>query len=345
LTGVSRRSLTAAGAALGLSALAPAALATAYKKRRHTTAHTPDAAPAATPVAPKPSFATEALVANLDDGDKLYYVTASLGAPVIFVHGSLSDYSYWQGQMAPFAEKYRVLAYSRRYNWPNENPARRGYSAAADAEDLAAFINTLNLAPAHIIGHSYGAFAALFLAARHPKLVKTLTLAEPPAMSLLAHVPGDQAADGVATLKDVRTRMVAPMKKAFANKKGTPASNTEAAVRVFTDYVTGKPGTWDALSDSDKAATLKNAHEWEVIFAGGELFPEIRPDEVAAIEAPTLMLSGVKSYPFLSLIDAALTVLLPGAQHIVFPDATHQMWLEEPAACREAVFKLIDGHG
>ena len=333
------------GVALGLSALAPAALATTSKKHRHATAHAPASTPTAAPATPpKPQFATEARVATLDDGDKLYYVTASLGAPVIFVHGSLSDYSYWAGQMEPFAEKYRVLALSRRYNWPNENPARKDYSAAADAEDLAGFIDSLNLAPAHIVGHSYGAYAALFLAARHPHLVRTLTLAEPPAMSLLAHVPGDQAAAGAAMLKDVRTNMVVPMKKAFANRKGTPAGNTEAAVRIFIDYVKGKPGTWDAFSDADKAATLKDAHEWEVIFAGGELFPEIRPEEVAAIKAPTLMLSGAKSYPFLRLIDAAIAALLPNAQHIVFANATHQMWLEEPEKCREAVFKLIDGH-
>jgi pimeloyl-ACP methyl ester carboxylesterase len=109
--------------------------------------------------------------------------------------------------------------------------------------------------------------------------------------------------------------------------------------------VRGKPGTWDALSAADKAATLKDAHEWEVIFAGGELFPEIKPAEVARISAPVLMLSGGKSYPFLGQIDAALAALLPSAQHIAFPNATHQMWLEEPQACREAVFKLIDGHG
>jgi non-heme chloroperoxidase len=336
--------VTAAGAALGLSALAPAALA-AQGKRRHAAAPAPNPTPAATPAPPpKPTFATEALVADLDDGTRLYYVTASLGAPVIFVHGSLSDYSYWDGQLAPFAEKYRVLAYSRRYNWPNQNPARRGYSAIADAEDLAGFITSLNLTPAHIVGHSYGAFAALFLAARHPQLVRTLTLAEPPAMSLLAHVPGDAAPQGLAMLKDVRANLVAPMKKAFANKRAAQADKTEAAVRIFIDYVKGKPGTWDAFSDADKAATLKDAREWEVIFAGGELFPEIRPDEVAQIKAPTLMLSGARSYAFLGLIDQALADLLPGAQHVVFPNATHQMWLEEPEACREAVFKLIDRH-
>jgi len=327
LSGLSRRGLTLAGGAAGLAAALPASAARTRK---------PPPAPAAQPL---PQFKTDALVAALDDGTQLYYVTASIGAPVIFVHGSLSDYSYWQDQLGPFAQQYRVLAYSRRYNWPNQNPARRGYSAVVDAGDLARFITRLNLAPAHIVGHSYGAFAALFLAARHPQLVRTVTLAEPPAMSLLAHVPGDQAAAGAAMLKDVRAHMVAPMKAAFA-KHDTPGG-----VRAFIDYVKGKPGAWDAFSDAEKAATLKDAHEWEVIFAGGELFPELKPAEVAGITAPVLMLSGAKSYPFLGLIDQALAALLPGAQHIVFPNATHQMWLEEPQACREAVFKLIEGHG
>jgi non-heme chloroperoxidase len=328
LSGVSRRALTIAGGAVGLAAALPTSTAARIKKPSPTTP-----APAAQPL---PQFKTDALVAALDDGTQLYYVTASIGAPVIFVHGSLSDYSYWQDQLGPFAQKYRVLAYSRRYSWPNQNPARRGYSAVVDAEDLARFIASLNLAPAHIVGHSYGAFTALFLAARHPQLVRTVTLAEPPAMSLLAHVPGDDAVAGAAMLKEVRAHMLAPMKAAFARR------DTEAGVRAYIDYVRG-PGTWDAFSAADKDAMLKDAHEWEVIFAGGELFPELTPADVARIGAPVLMLSGAKSYPFLGLIDQALAALLPGARHIVFPDATHQMWREEPQACREAVFQLIDG--
>ncbi len=199
--GLSRRTLAAA---LTLAA------APAFARPRKPSA-------AATPVKPAPpAFATEAEVADIPGGVRLYYVTAGLGAPVIFVHGSLSDYGYWQGQMQPFAEKYRVIAYSRRYDWPNDNPARRGYSAALDAEDLAWFIDGLNLGAAHIVGHSYGALTALFLASRHPQLVRTVTLAEPPAMSLLAHLPGDLAPQGVAMLKDVQAHMVAPMKRAFA---------------------------------------------------------------------------------------------------------------------------------
>jgi pimeloyl-ACP methyl ester carboxylesterase len=327
---MSRPSRRLVAATLALGAGAPRALAKARPAAK-------SAAPPPPPPAP-PVFATEAEVADIRDGIRLYYVTAGLGAPVIFVHGSLSDYSYWQGQLAPFAAKYRVIAYSRRYDWPNENPARRGYSAALDAEDLAWFIDGLNLGSAHIVGHSYGALTALFLAARHPQLVRTVTLAEPPAMSLLAHLPGDLGPQGAAMLRDVQKNMVAPMKRAFAKH------DTEGGVQVFMDYVKGQ-GTWDAFSAADKAATLKDAHEWEVIFAGGELFPEIKPAEVAAIKAPVLMLSGAKSYPFLGLIDEALYALIPQNKHIIFPDATHQMWLEHPTECREAVFALIDGKG
>jgi non-heme chloroperoxidase len=316
--GVSRRAVTGGLAALGL---------------------VPGIAAAATKISPPaPRLAT------LADGTQLYFLTAGLGAPVIFVHGSLSDCSYWQDQLPPFAQKYHALAYSRRYDWPNQNPAIKGYSAVTDADDLAGLIAGQGMTSAHIVGHSYGALAALFLAIRHPELVRTLTLAEPPAVSLLAHLPGDQAPQGLAALKDIKLHMLAPMKAAFANKRAAPADKTEAAVRAFIDYVKGAPGTWDAFSDADKAATLKDAREFEVIFAGGELFPELSPDDVAAIKAPVLRLSGGKSYPFLGLIDQALGALLPGSQQIVFPDATHQMWLEQPDKCRDAVFKLVDTH-
>jgi pimeloyl-ACP methyl ester carboxylesterase len=133
---------------------------------------------------------------DIGHGITLHYVDEGTGVPVIFVHGSLSDGGYWADQIGPFAQHYRAIAYSRRYNYPNDNPARSGYSAIIDAEDLAAFIHTLHLGKVVVIGHSYGAFAALFLAARHPELVRALVLAEPPVVSLLTHLPSEQEKAG-----------------------------------------------------------------------------------------------------------------------------------------------------
>ncbi|HVN02561.1 MAG TPA: alpha/beta hydrolase [Caulobacteraceae bacterium] len=319
----------AAAAATGLAPVGATAAA------RRSPAKRPTAPPQAPPQL-RPPPPPE--VVDLPDGTRLHYVTDGLGEAVIFVHGSLSDYTYWNDQIEPFADRYRPFAYSRRYNWPNDNRPIKGYSAITDSNDLAAMIVRLNLAPAHIVGHSFGALTALILAIQHPELIHTLTLAEAPAVSLLKQLPPDQAKDGKAMYDDIMAHMVAPMRAAFAKGKD------EAGVATFIDYVRGDPGAWDKFTDQQKADTLKDAREWEVMLPTGTLFPEMRAADVAAIKLPTLMLSGAKSYPFLGVIDAELERLIPGVKRVTFPDATHQMWLEHPDLCRAAVTQLIDAH-
>lgn len=274
----------------------------------------------------------------IGDGLTLHYLAEGAGEPVIFVHGSLSDLHYWDDQLAPFAAAgRRAIAYSRRYDQPNANPPRPGYSAVADAADLAALIERLELGRVHLVGHSYGALAALFLAARRAALVRTLTLAEPPAVSLLQHVQGEKAELGRRMYADIQRRMVEPMRAAFVEGRA------EAGVAAFIDYVFAEPDAWARASAADKAASLRNVEEWRVMMTTGVLFPEIRPDEVRAIRAPSLQLSGARSYPFLNLIDDEIERLLPNGRRIVFPDAGHQMWLKHPDRCRAAALELQAG--
>jgi len=331
---LTRRAVWGAGAALLAGPLAYGKARSVHHKSRPVPSKVPpvqakEPAPAAKPPA------LEVKSAELGPRLKLAYVELGLGAPVIFVHGSLSDYSYWSDQLPAFAETARAIAYSRRYNWPNDNPAVRGYSAVTDAQDLAALIELLcGGRPTHIVGHSYGALTGLILAIRRPELVRTLTLAEAPAMSLLAHAPGQLAPTGKAMLADVRAHMVAPMRAAFRH------GDRETGVATFINYCFGDPQAWAKMPAAAHEDTLKDAHEWDVMMTSGELFPEVSPDAVRAIRMPTLLLSGAKSYPFLGVIDETLMSLLPNAKRVVFPNATHQMWLQEPQACRKATMDL-----
>jgi len=261
----------------------------------------------------------------------LHYVDQGKGTPVIFVHGSLSDGGYWADQVGRFAEHYRAIAYSRRYNYPNTNPARAGYSAVVDAEDLAAFIRALHLGKVVVIGHSYGALTALFLAAKHAELVRALVLAEPPAISLLKHLPGDRAKTGEAMFEDIQRRMVTPMQQAFRG------GDRDAGIGVFMDYVFNDPHAWDQMTKSARDETLRDAHEWDVMMTTGTLFPDIEPRTIQRISAPVLLLSGAKSYPFLGLITEELARLLPNREAIILPEAGHQMWYQAPDICRKDV--------
>ena len=282
-----------------------------------------------------PERAPEIKAVRVSGGVELHYVEMGKGDPIVFVHGSLGDGSFWNPQLAPFAEKYHVIAYSRRYNQPNTNQPQAGYSAVMDADDLAGLIEKLQLGRVHVVGHSYGAYTALFLAIRHPQIVRSLVIAEAPAMPLLGYLPGDESELGKKTLADIRARMEEPMKAAF--RKG----DQSAGVGAFINYLSNDSQAWDKWPEEARKGTLMNAHEWDVMLTEGELFPDVKPEAVQKIKAPTLLLSGGKTFEFLKLIDEELSRLLPSNQRIVLPGATHHLFYEQPEKCRSVILEFL----
>jgi non-heme chloroperoxidase len=257
------------------------------------------------------------------DGVELHYVERGRGHAVLFVHGTLGDYSTWDGQLGPFAQAYRAVAYSRRYNYPNTNKLRPKHSAVVEAEDLAALIKKLALGKVHVVGHSYGGYTALFLAVKHPDLVRTLTLAEPPVV-----FAGDR-------LEDAKERLVKRARAAF--EKGDP----EGAVRTIVN--SAREGTFAKIPQPFRKQLLRNARELEALVTSDNMYPRLDRDAVRKIPAPTLLLSGEKSPPSQKLIDDELERLLPkkGCRRVVIRDADHSMWFQQPAACRKAVVEFL----
>lgn len=127
----------------------------------------PATEPAASNAQGESGLKLQKVVAN---GVELHYAEQGQGDPVILVHGGLSDYRVG-AQMARFASHYRVIAYSQRYYFPNQNlPIVDDYTTLVDADDLAAFLHALNLERSHIVGYSSGAFMALAMALGPPQL-------------------------------------------------------------------------------------------------------------------------------------------------------------------------------
>ncbi len=135
--------------------------------------------------------------------------------------------------MEPFSKKYRAISYSRRFAYPNKQVGNviADDTIEDNATDLVELIMKLNLAPVHLIGHSYGAFTALYCAYRHPELVKTLALGEPP---ILPFLEKSQLKDDVALLLAFRDSAVKPTMAAFNE------GDDVKALRAFLDGVMGK---------------------------------------------------------------------------------------------------------
>jgi pimeloyl-ACP methyl ester carboxylesterase len=94
-----------------------------------------------------------------------------------------------------------VLTYDRRGHSQSERPASQG-SVHEDVADLAALIEELDLAPAHIVGNSFGGSIVLRLAGERPDLFRSLIVQEPPLFSLLTNEP-----DGQAMLQTLKARI------------------------------------------------------------------------------------------------------------------------------------------
>jgi len=141
---------------------------------------------------PNSDTSTASLKVVAVNGVQLHYQETGTGPPVVLIHGALDDYREWSPQIRPFSEHYRVVAYSRRYNYPNDNPETADHSAIVEARDLASLLDALKLDRVHLVGDSYGALTALFFSTQHPDRVRSLTLAEPPILKWLPQIPGGQ---------------------------------------------------------------------------------------------------------------------------------------------------------
>jgi pimeloyl-ACP methyl ester carboxylesterase len=122
----------------------------------------------------------EVYFATIPSGSRVPYVATGSGEPVVFVHGSLCDYRYWDSQTAALSKHFLCVSISLGHYWPVDDTSILGtFSWSTHVAELAEFITAMDLGPVHLVGHSRGGCVAFHLAREYPYLVKTLTLADP----------------------------------------------------------------------------------------------------------------------------------------------------------------------
>lgn len=123
----------------------------------------------------------------LNHGVKVHYQQVGAGPDVVMVHGITGNLAVWHLSLVPaLADRYRVLTYDLRGHGLSSTPAS-GYSLDDMAGDLLALLDALGLERPVLVGHSYGADIALYLAAAHPGRVADVIAIEAalPAMEQL----------------------------------------------------------------------------------------------------------------------------------------------------------------
>jgi len=97
------------------------------------------------------------------------------GPPVIFIHGFGGDLNNWLFNQPALAERHPTLALDLPGHGGSTKEVGAGDVAALRGA-LAAFLEALGVAEAHLVGHSLGGAVALDLALAEPGRVRSLTL-------------------------------------------------------------------------------------------------------------------------------------------------------------------------
>jgi pimeloyl-ACP methyl ester carboxylesterase len=109
------------------------------------------------------------------DGQWVAYRAAGSGEPLVLLHGGLVDSRAWRREIKAFSAEYHVISWDApgcgRSSDPPADVTLDDY-----ADTVAALLDSLDVGPAHVLGHSFGGGLALAVYERHARLVRSLIL-------------------------------------------------------------------------------------------------------------------------------------------------------------------------
>lgn len=256
--------------------------------------------------------------------------TGESGDPLVLVHGSWGDHHNWDNVVPELAKSFRVITYDRRGHSASERSEGQG-SILDDAADLAALIDILGIAPAHVVGNSGGSAVALHLAAERPDVFRTLVVHEPALIGMLARngevIPAvEEAGRRVAAVVELLAR-----------------GQDEAGARLFVETIAFGPGAWNELPPELRHTFVNNAPTF---------LDETRDADWDALDLaalgrftrPSLVSYGTTSAPFFPIIVKKVAGALPNAELSVFDGAGHVPHVSHPREYVEKVRTFIRRH-
>ena len=263
----------------------------------------------------------------------LHYIDRGQGSPVVFVHGRFGDYRTWNGQIDAFSEKYRVISYSRRLQYPNEIPSNAASATEYwHVEDLRALLQALDIDRFHLVGHSGGGAISLLFALDYSESLISLTLGEPAVSELLSSTP-----EGASLLQDYGENVSGPSRAAFR------AGNEEEGLKLFINGVFGAENAFDNLTPYFRDAMLQNAARSSTIRGAGRR-PSFSCDDASSVRVPTLLIHGELSPQMFVSINDTLEQCLPNVERATLPAASHGLEMENAEDFNRIVLEFVGRH-
>jgi pimeloyl-ACP methyl ester carboxylesterase len=242
-------------------------------------------------------------------GVSIYYETHGRGPAMLLSHGYGATSRMWDGQVAAFAERWRLILWDMRGHGQSGDPADPAlYSHALSVGDMAAVLDACG--------------------ERGPVIVGGLSLGG--VFSLAFHL---------ARPERVRALMLFDTGPGFRNPEARRQWNerTERRARELEARGIGDPvgGAETRLGRHRSARGLALAARGMLTQPDSSLI-----DSLPRIAVPTLVLVGSEDKNFLAAADY-MAAKITGAQKVVIPGAGHSANLDQPEPFNRAVADFL----
>ncbi|MBW5486520.1 alpha/beta fold hydrolase [Streptomyces bambusae] len=236
-------------------------------------------------------------------GVRTWYEAEGAGDPLVLLHGGMCTNETWSPQRADLAARHRLYLPERRGH--GHTPDTEGPLSYQDmADDTVRFVEAVVGGPAHLVGWSDGGIIALLVARDRPDLVRKVV-----AMG--------------------------------ANFRPAPECSVEPS--LFEHMAADGPEL-TVFREMYEAVSPDGAAHWPVVVGKlVEMFrtqPDLSPDDLARIGAPTLVLVGDDDMVTLEH-TIALYRAIPGAELAVVPGTSHALAMEKPQRVNQIIMDFL----
>jgi pimeloyl-ACP methyl ester carboxylesterase len=254
------------------------------------------------------------------NGTALHYEVAGNGPRVVVLtHGLGGDLEFWADLVGPLAAHHRVLRWDLRGAGGSERPPGP-YDAGLFARDLAALLDHLGVADAHLVGHSGGGVVSQRFALDFPARTRSLVLC-----STSSEV-GEKAARGWQRLADLIEQ------RGFSADGGAEARSFSSAFAAAHPEVVAALGR--RTRANDPAAYAATARAFGSYGWTGEL---------GRVTAPALVIQGLDDALTPPGGSVILSRALGRSRLLMVPGAGHNLPLEMPGFFGAVVLAFLAG--
>jgi 3-oxoadipate enol-lactonase len=243
------------------------------------------------------------------NGATLYYEEVGNGPAMLFIHGMAGFTGVWADQMARFSTAFHCVAYDRRGHTrsPKDNVIQD--SVELHADDAAALIKALHLAPVVLIGSSGGARISIDMLRRYPELVRGAALSEPPVFALSPSI----AVDFMSQVKP-------------AVEKALASDQPQTAVDAFFHVI--DPMFWDHAPVERK--DIYRANLPAMLADLQQPLYQLTTADLGKIDRPCLMMYGSASMKWFIEIAKIVAEAIPNCRLVEIAGAGHATYATRP---------------